>query len=202
MWYNPEVGIAFGPEPRIASRFLKNHLRDKCGFVEIGSHHHAPDDILREKKEGVMNSDIWWGEPVPYFSAIRHPGDHVFSWLWPNIKRGKINCIDFQALRTFKRSNYRIHYPDPNFWFKHIYVEPRTRHSVLRYETLHEDFNRLLKEYGLPLIHDFSMSPRFSDPEKPRHPGAWREYWDDKAWEWFFNHYRIEMNYFNYVFTP
>jgi hypothetical protein len=200
MWYNPILKIAFGAEPRIASRFLRNHLRDWCGFIQIGGHHNSPDDILKTyKKEEAEGSDYWWGEKVPYFSAIRHPGDHVFSWLWPSIKRGRYKKIGIEELKIFRLKRYHIHYPVPNFWFKHVYVEPRTKHSILRYENLHEDFNRLLKEYDLPLIRNFSMEERYSDPEKPRHRGAWREYWEDEAWEWFSNYYRCELEYFNYV---
>jgi hypothetical protein len=202
MWYNPEVGIAFGAEPRIASRFLRNHLRDNCGFLEVGGHHHAPEDILATyKKEEAEGSDIWWGEKVPYFSAIRHPGDHVFSWFWPSIKRERFEKIGFDELRILRLPRYRIHYPDPNFWFKHIYVQPRTKYSILRYENLHADFNKLLAEYGLPLMHDFTMSDRYSDPSKPRHKGAWREYWEDEAWIWFSNKYKCELEYFDYVST-
>jgi hypothetical protein len=189
MWYSEELDIAFGAEPKTASRFLRDHLRDFCGFIEIGGQHHCPWDIED------------WNRPVPYFSTVRHPGDHVFSWLWPSIKRGRFQKIGKTELKVFLLPRYKLHYPDKDRWFKHAYVQPRTEHSIMRYENLHEDFNRLLAHYGLPLIHDFSMKKKYSDPDKPRRPKAWREYWVDEAWEWFTEQYKYDFERFDYVAT-
>lgn len=189
MWYHEGLDIAFGAEPKTASRFLRDHLEQECGFVEIGGQHHAPDDIED------------WNRPVPYFSTVRHPGDHVFSWLWPGIKRGRFRRIGRDELNVFLQPRYKIHFPKRDLWFKHVHVQPRTEHSVLKFENLQEDFNRLLGHYGLPLAQDFTPKRKYTDPDKPRDPGAWRRYWRDDAWEWFSNHYAWEMEMFGYVST-
>lgn len=202
MFFNKELGIAFGAEPKTGSRAVRDQLFQR-NFIKIGGHHDSPSDIVSKKRGDVGNNEIWYGGKYEYFSTVRNPFDLIHSWLAPSIHRGRYKSIGISEIEhNFRNKKNKIHFPFKNTFFKHLQVVPRTRNGtdVLRYENLKEDLDRLFQEYGLDPIYNWKINPKYVTTYKPRGNKRWRDFWEPEAVEWFIGIYGEELERLGYNF--
>lgn len=200
MYFNPLVNVALVTPPKIASR-QQSETAETRGFYSIGNHHEGPHNIGGRDLESAFWR--WWEadqDRTIFYTTVRNHFDILSSWFfsgwqhtcpkpWPE----KVNT---EFLEIWMWHQPKV-FTARNKLFRYAWELPRAR--IMRYETVRDDFDKMLRTFNLGGLRpwEFQWDPSHKSAKKPR---DWWNFWETSAIQWVEDEMEGELKRFGYSF--
>jgi hypothetical protein len=153
---------------------------------------HMPAALIRDK----VGKEVW--ERYFKFCVIRNPYDKAVSafYFFKRANKGSVELVDLDQEQA-EFESWLLRFPLPNDRDKYIIDGKFCLNTVIRYETLATDLERVCGQLGIPW--DPSLLPNFKAGMRPKNARTDSLY-TDKSRKVVESAYAFELDYFKYSF--